>query len=339
MGYHFTYGTNRTTLCIIPFAVTKRTRWQGSAMRSLIIHNSASGFGSTAIFEYEHDLLQGGDECVMRVLGATTPIAELLTDAEDFDLVTISGGDGTVTNALYALRNRNVPTCIFPSGTANLLFSNLGNAPEPTAIAKACHDLSVRALDLGELQATGPEASSEPLGFGIMSGMGFDAQIMGDAIAGKQALGEAAYFAAALNNLKPTVANFTISVDGQTHTRKGISCIVANTSQIQGDINILPGCRMDDGMIDVMVLASTDALQLLLPILAGIIDPLGEVLGRPRIERFRGADIKVTSSTPLPIERDGDIMEGLYTGYEARALPKSNLIVVDQHSPYYSDAQ
>ena len=306
-------------------------------MRSLIIHNLASGFGSSALFDFERELLGGGDECVMRGLSGDTPIAELLEDAESFDLVVISGGDGTVTNALYALRDRSIPTCIFPSGTANLLFSNLGNAPEPAAIAAACKARTVRALDCGEFSTIGDGGIQDSRGFGIMSGMGFDAQIMGDAIAGKQALGEAAYFAAALNNLKPTVATFTITVDGKTYERNGISCIVANTAQIQGDINILPGCTMDDGMLDVMVLASTDAVQLLIPIIAGIFDPLGSVFGRPHIERFRGAEVRVESSVPLPIERDGDVIDGLYHGYVARALPASSLFVIDRHSPYFQE--
>lgn len=303
-------------------------------MRSLIVHNLSSGFGSNAIFEFERELISDGDECVLRTLARGVPVSSALDDAGEFDLVVISGGDGTVTNALYALKDRGIPTCVFPSGTANLLFSNLGNAPEPAAIAAACRSLTTRALDLGEI-SWGEGETRQSRGFGIMSGMGFDAQLMADASANKQTLGEAAYFAAALNNLKPVTATFTIEVDGEVHECKGISCIIANTAMIQGDINLLPGCRMDDGMIDVMVLASTDAVQLLLPIMAGLIDPQGNLLGRPGIAHYRGGSIRVTSSIPLPLERDGDTIEGAYTSYEARCLPGSNLMVVDEHSPYH----
>ena len=304
-------------------------------MRSLIVHNIGSGFGSNAIFEFERELIGRGDECVLRSLDRKTPVADALLDAEEFDLVVISGGDGTVTNALYALRGRNVPACVFPSGTANLLFANLGNAPEPASIAKACLKRNPRPLDLGEMRWTNVDGTEARHGFGIMAGMGFDAQIMATASQNKGALGEAAYFAAALKNLKPTISTFTIEVDGEVYERTGISCIIANTAMIQGDINILPNCTMDDGMLDVMVLLTTDAVQLLLPIVAGLIDPVGTVLGRPRIERFSGRDIKVTSSVPLPIQLDGDAMDGTYSRYEAICLPKSNLIVVDEHSPYF----
>jgi diacylglycerol kinase family enzyme len=138
-----------------------------------------------------------------------------------------------------------------------------------------------------------------------------------------------------LANLNPKVATFTITVDGKTYRRKGISCIVANAAMMQGDINIIPDCRMDDGNLDVMVLTTTAAVQLLVPVLAGFIDPEGSLIGRPGIERFSGKEIKVSSSIPLRIQRDGDSAEGLVTSYEASCIPGSNLVVVDEHSPYH----
>ena len=98
-------------------------------MRVLIIHNIASGFGSDAIFQFERHLLREGDECVMRILKKDTPDLgkRLLKDVEKFDLVVISGGDGTVATLLTHLKYRKVRTCIFPSGTANLFFGNIGN--------------------------------------------------------------------------------------------------------------------------------------------------------------------------------------------------------------------
>lgn len=304
-------------------------------MRSLIIHNIMSGFGSNAIFEFERELIRHGDECVLRSLDRTTPVADALRDAEDFDLVVISGGDGTATNGLYALRGRSVPTCIFPSGTANLLFANVGNAPEPAAIAAACRSMRARPLDLGELSWASVDGARTTQGFGIMAGIGLDAQIMRSASASKKTLGEAAYFTAALSHMNPRVVTFTIEVDGTVYQREGISCIVANTAMIQGDINIIPQCRMDDGLLDVMVLTSPDTVHLILPIVAGIIDPLGQTIGRPHIERFQGKHIRVTPSEPLPIQRDGDPSEVLAREYEARCLPASNHIIVDGHSPYY----
>ena len=83
-------------------------------MRVLIIHNTASGFGSDAIFQFERHLLREGDECVMRILRKDAPDLgkSLLKDVEKFDLVAISGGDGTVATLLTHLKYRKVRTCI-----------------------------------------------------------------------------------------------------------------------------------------------------------------------------------------------------------------------------------
>ena len=51
-----------------------------------------------------------------------------------------TGAESLVSSisACRALSGEAGGFCVFPSGTANLLFSNLGNAPEPASIAAAC---------------------------------------------------------------------------------------------------------------------------------------------------------------------------------------------------------
>lgn len=307
-------------------------------MRSLIVHNLMSGFGSDAIFEFERALAEAGDEIVLRTFSGETTASELLSDAESFDLVAISGGDGTAANFLYELRNRDVLACVFPSGTANLLFENLGNAPEPAALARACRTGYSATCDLGEMSWTTEKGEKRVHGLALMAGTGFDAQLMEAALPNKRTMGDAAYFAAALANPHPEIMHFTIEVDGETYEREGISCIVANNAMMQGDIQIVPDCRMDDGKLDVIVLETTDAVQLLKPIMWGLVDKEGHALGRPYIESFRGSQIRVTSSAPIPLEVDGEVTGDVVDSYEARVLPGCIRLVVDKMSPYFNEA-
>ncbi|SEH58967.1 MULTISPECIES: diacylglycerol/lipid kinase family protein [Atopobiaceae] len=302
-------------------------------MRTLIVHNTKSGFGSDAIFEFERALVRQGDECVLRVLPDDSGATEAVADAEDFDLVVVSGGDGTVANLLYALRFRGVRTCIFPSGTANLIFGNLGCASEPWAIAESCVADAVAETDLGEISWVDGRGLRKTRGFALMAGSGFDATLMKDAIPNKRTMGEAAYFAAALANAHPKVVTYDITVDGRTFRRRGIACIVANNATMQGDIDIVSNCTMADGLLDVIVLATTDAVQLLMPMLSGIFDKKARA-GRPFIEHFVGKSISVRSSSPMPMQVDGDVVTDLTMGYEAHALPGANQLVVDANSPY-----
>lgn len=308
-------------------------------MRILIIHNLASGFGSDAIYEFQRALVREGDECVMRLLTKDAPDkgASLLADAEEFDLAVVSGGDGTVATLLYLLRNRNVLTCVFPSGTANLFFANVGNAAEPSALARACRIGHSIEADLGEVLWEDDLGNRHCQGFSIMAGLGFDAQIMKAAIPAKRSMGSAAYFAAAIARPKPEIQHFTITVDGQVHERTGISCLVANNAILQGDIVLVPECTMTDGILDVFVLEAEVTAQLISPLFVGFVDPDGKLVSRPHITSFHGRDVHVQASRPLEMEIDGDPMDGLVTSYHAHALPGSNRIVVDSLSRYARD--
>ena len=303
-------------------------------MRTLIVHNSMSGFGSDAIYEFERSLMHPGDECVLRIAGDKVDDTKALEDAEDFDVVVISGGDGTVTNMLYILRDRGVLTCVFPSGTANLFFNCLGNAAEPAAIARSCRTGQSATTDLGEIMWLDDQGLRHRAGFGLMAGLGFDAQLMQAAIPAKRRIGQAAYFTAALANPHPTVQRFTITVDGVTYERTGISCMVANNATIQGNIEIVPGCRMDNGTLTAIMLETDDAAQLLKPLFFGIIDRDGQKIGRPHIESWTGREIRVESSIAIPMEVDGDATEGNVSSYIARVLPGCNSLIVDSMSPY-----
>ena len=304
-------------------------------MRYLIIHNPNSGFGSDAIFEFERMLVQPGDECCVRMLDRRTPAEAVLTDAESFDICVLSGGDGSVSSMLYSLANRDVSACIFPSGTANLLFTNIGNAYEPASLARACHALATVPLDLGEISWTDQDGTEHVRGFSLMGGMGYDAQLMHAALPNKQAMGQTAYFAAVLSEPDVALADFTVTIDGTPHSHQGISCMVADTATLQGDVDLVPDCRLDDGLLDVVVAETADVGGLAKPLFASLLDRRGKTLGRPSFSHRRGAVVEVRSSVPLPFEVDGEAIEGLVSGYRARILEKAVRMVVDPSSPYY----
>ncbi len=309
-----------------------------SCMRTLIVHNPKSGFGSDAVFQFERALVHAGDECVLRVLAPGDNGEKILADAEDFDVVVVSGGDGTVASLLYDLRGRKVPTCVFPSGTANLLCANIGNGAEPAALARACRQNTYADLDMGEMRWVDENGCEHRAGFSLMSGTGFDAQLMQAALPNKASMGQAAYFAAVLENTHPDVIQFKITVDGQVYEREGITCMVANNAMMQGDIQIVPNCRMDDGRLDVIVVETNRAAQLLRPLIFGLVDPSGNAIGRPKLESFSGQHIRVEASKPVPIEIDGEVVDGKTLAYEAVCLPGASRIIVDSMSPYKAAA-
>ena len=298
-------------------------------MRCLVIHNLASGPRSDEVFDFTRALAAGGDEVCMRFIGQGMEPADAVTDAESFDRVVVSGGDGTVSNVLDRLRDMSVPILVFPSGTANLFFNNIGNAPEATALAKACREGRTAQADMGELYWHDAEGAVQRHGFIIIAGTGFDADIMRKAEAAKGDMGEIAYFLSALATPEPQVAHFTIEHDGQVDELDGIGCMVGNTAVIQNDINLFPDCRMDDGLIDIAVIQPARTVELLPTLLAGVLDPAGKGLGRPQLTMFQAKEARITCEPSLGMEFDGELIPNNAKVFGARVLPKCLNLIVD----------
>lgn len=308
-------------------------------MRTLIIHAGATGYASDAVFQFQRYLLEAGDECLLRQLGETWDERAALAGAEDFDLVVLSGGDYEITRLLAAVSGRDITVCVFPSGPVNLFFSGLGNAAEPFALAYACRRGRTVSADLGEIAWANERGGVERRNFSLMAGTGFDAELMRAGASNRHAMGQMAYFMAALANPQPPVVRFSIELDGEHIVRDGIACLVANTAMIQGDIEIVPDCRLDDGLLDVIVLETPDAVGLLKPVLFGFLDPSGKNLGRPQIESFKGRHALVRASMPVPMQVDGEPIEGEVAGFEALIHPGAVRLVVDTLSPYFDGTE
>lgn len=301
-------------------------------MRCLIIHNLASGPHSDEIFTFAHMLSAAGDEIVMRFIGDGMEPEEATADVCSFDRVVVSGGDGTVSSVLDKLRGSGVPALIFPSGTANLFFNNIGNAPEAAALAKACRAGRTAKVDMGELYWKDETGNIQRHGFLIIAGSGFDATIMEKAGTTKNEIGEVAYALAGLSTLAPQVAHFTIEHDGVVDELDGISCMLGNTAVIQNDINLFPGCRMDDGMLDIVVIEASTLVQLLPTAIAGVFDPAGKGLGRPQFKMFQAREAKITCTPSLGMQFDGELISNNSGVFGARVLPSCLDIIIDDFS-------
>ena len=298
-------------------------------MRCLVIHNPASGPRSDEIFDFVRALSAAGDEVCMRFIGAGLEAEEATADAASFDRVVVSGGDGTVSSLLDRLRGTGAPVLVFPSGTANLFFNNIGNAPEPAALAKACRAGRTARADMGELFWHDADGRLERRGFIIIAGTGFDADIMHKAEPAKADLGEAAYFLSALATPVPRVAHFTIEHDGKVDELDGIGCMVGNTAVIQNDINLFPDCRMDDGLIDIAVIEPAATVQLLPTLIAGVLDPAGKDLGRPQFRMFQAREVSISCEPALGMQFDGELVAGSRGSFGARVLPRCLDLIVD----------
>jgi diacylglycerol kinase (ATP) len=216
------------------------------------------------------------------------------------DLVVAVGGDGTVRGCAEGLADSPVPLGIVPLGTANLLARTLGIPlhPEPAlAIALARTSVTTnRRIDL---------ATADDAPFTAMAGMGLDATVVA-ATRLKHRLGWLAYAISGAAHLATQPATFTIRLDeGKPFQRTAHSVVVGNSGLLPGGFALLPNAHIDDGLLDVCVLAPHG--------LFGWPRIATRVLTHSRaedqqLERFQAREVAITAQHPLPREVDGEVI-------------------------------
>jgi len=229
------------------------------------------------------------------------------------DLVVAVGGDGTVRGCAEGLAGTGVPLGIVAHGTANLLARTLRVPGHPRAALAA-------ALGPGSTDRTIDLAVADGVPFTAMAGMGLDAAVVGGTRL-KHQFGWLAYAMSGAAHLASPPARFIIRLDGgRPVEREARSVVVGNSGLLPGGFSLLPDARLDDGVLDVAVLAPHGPLGW--PRLAT------RVLAHSRhqdrmLERFQARRVEITASKPLPREVDGELVAGGHTltaTVRARAL-------------------
>lgn len=294
-------------------------------MKLLVFVNLASGVLDGSSYDFIRSFAQAEDSVTIRYANEHSDFDALLSDAREYDAVVAVGGDGTHASVFYALHGTGVPILPFPGGTANLITQNLYSPTETPALAKLVRQGRVLDFDMAEMVF-----EDRTVGFAMMAGCGYDATIMSDAAANKKKLGPLAYFHAAFSNPNPQVSHITLDIDGERVECEGVGVVFVNFSKIQLDIPLAVGNRPRDGMLDVMVLSTNSAWNLLPPFLGASIDHTGKPLAQSdALSYYRGKEVHVRADPPLKCQYDGDPLD-LSTPFTARVLPGSiDLIVSD----------
>jgi diacylglycerol kinase family enzyme len=220
-------------------------------------------------------------------------------------LVFAAGGDGTVRACAQALAGTGIPLAIVPLGTANL-----------TARALRIPGRADRAIDAGfrgqdrviDLALALPDyGGAGGIGFTAMAGIGLDAAVVEAARSPvKRRLGWVAYAVSGLAHLSLPAADFTIRLDGGQPLRRRARCVVVgNAGLLPGGFVLLPGARLDDGRLDVGILAPAGVF--------GWPRAAARVLTRSRgqdrtLERFQARRVEIATEADLPRQIDGEVI-------------------------------
>jgi YegS/Rv2252/BmrU family lipid kinase len=219
------------------------------------------------------------------------------------DLVIVCGGDGTVREVCAELAGTGIPVGIIPAGTGNLLARNLSLPLYLRAAVDVALRGQDRAIDLVEVGGDGIEDTH----FLVMAGMGFDAAIMeGVDEQIKKRVGWLAYVWSGLKALMFPAVRLEISIDDGPFTKhRARTVIVGNVGTLTAGMPLLPDARIDDGLLDVVLLHPQRFLSWL---------PLAvRILGRRSqtdelVNRMRGHTVAIRADRDTPRELDGDTL-------------------------------
>ena len=213
------------------------------------------------------------------------------------ELVVCVGGDGTVRECAQSLAGTNVPLAIVPAGSANLTARAAG---VPAGLDAAL------ATGFGGRDARIDLATADDAVFTAMAGMGLDAAVVGATWdTARRLAGWPAYAGAAVGQLLRRPVTFTLRLDGgKPLTRRARSVTVGNSGALPGGFVILPDARIDDGVLDVLVLAPAG--------LPGWVQVGVRVAVRSRaddrqLERHRARTVEVSADVELPRQIDGEV--------------------------------
>ncbi|MEE2523650.1 diacylglycerol kinase family protein [Pseudarthrobacter sp. J75] len=222
------------------------------------------------------------------------------------DVVIAAGGDGTVRAVAEALAGTDTPLGLVPLGTGNLLARNLGL--DVTDIDSAVTGALMgtdRRIDVVRAVQDGPPNNGNEKVFLVMAGLGYDATIMADTDEDlKDKVGWLAYVDAGIRNLPGKPVKAIITIDGRDVAHRRVrSVMVGNCGKVQGGVEIFPDAKVDDGLLDVVVLAPRGRLGWF-NVIAGMI---GKGRGKDSsVEYYQGKTVEVRLEHAEDYQLDGD---------------------------------
>ncbi len=243
--------------------------------------------------------------------------------ASEHDLIVAIGGDGTIGEVAAALVGRKGPVLVpLPAGSGNSFCLGLWGQRDWRQILESAFDEDrgyVRRLDLLRM-LDGPD-SGRVAALGISAG--FLADVLAAALAGGPATKTERYWSGAATVLAaPPSFPARITVDGVT-VHKGDTCLVnvgGGPLRGAGALRLLPQAALDDGLLDVCVVAgmNTDELTRMLPLMMA-----GQHLGHPGVCYTRGHLVLVerTDGHPLLVEADGELLPARTPVLEVAIVP------------------
>jgi len=284
--------------------------------RVFLIHNPISGRRRSHLLRDVLTHLEAmGCRIDVHETGRRDHAQEIAAQAtqSDYDRIVVSGGDGTINEAINGLTPDSPPIAIIPRGTANVLAAELGLGSDPKEIARTIVHGEPRQVSLGDINGRK---------FLLMAGVGFDARVVATVSSSlKRAIGKGAYVvASAAQLLRGGFPRFEVLVDGIPH--EAASVVVANAHYYGGKFVCAPEARLEDPRLHVCLFERGSRWYV---VVYGLALMLGFLPKAPGYRIIPATRIEIRRPNDAAIQSDGDFVG--HTPAQVTVIPRAAWLV------------
>lgn len=296
-----------------------------SQNKLIIIINPKSGDGD--------DNFRADVEKAFKENGANHEIRETKPDLSGEELaqqamkegardIVACGGDGTIMSVVNGIAktqtesgNDDCTLSIVPGGTANLVATAL-QIPIDIKESVACaagKKSEERTIDLGRC---------EKYYFVLGVGVGLTERVISKTSSKeKEALGKLAYVKSMLGDIGARPHSIKFKLDERSSKRaRGVAIVIANAGTIGGKLDFAPRARMDDGVLDLCILHSFGARDLVRIIWHSL---TGKLEKERSVSFYQAKRIEIETDPPQRVQVDGELEEDLKLPLFAEVVPKA----------------
>ncbi len=215
--------------------------------------------------------------------------------ADGVERLLAAGGDGTMHYVLAGLAGSGCALAALPLGSGNDIASSLGMPLDLEAAVRAGLAAPVSRIDLVRV--------GDRL-YGGVAGVGFDSVANETANRVRRLKGPLIYVYAVLHTLatfKPL--SYTIDFEGGRFEGEGMMMLAANTPRFGGGMRVAPEARLDDGLLDLVVVKKVSR-----PTFLRVFPKVykGAHLGHPAVFTVKTPWAHVRLGRPMHVYGDGE---------------------------------
>ncbi|GAB7106654.1 diacylglycerol kinase family protein [Streptomyces phaeofaciens JCM 4814] len=281
-----------------------------------IVNPTAGGStGVAALLRVARLLREAGAELETEYSRSLVHAQDLAREAGARERIVLAvGGDGIAGGIGGTLSGTGTVLGLVPAGRGNDFARALELPTDPEALARVLLDHAPRLVDTIEVES----ARGRAVVLGSVYA-GVDALANRHANHARVLRGAASYYMGGLRAVATwRPAGYRVTVDGEEHTHRGYTVVVANSAYYGSGRIIAPEARVDDGLLEVVMIRHAPR-RLFFTLMNEL--KSGAHVHRPEVRILRGREIRIEADRPVPFGADGEVDAVLPV--TARVLPGS----------------